>query len=41
MESMNNYINEYTQQLRKGQIQKAYKGIMAFMTGLKVYLENK
>lgn len=41
MESMNNHINEYTQQLKKGRIQKAYKGIMAFMTGLKIYLENK
>ena len=36
MDSMNNYINEYTQQLRKGRIQKAYKGIMDFMTGQKI-----
>lgn len=41
MESMNSYINEYTKQLRKGKIQKAYQGIMAFMSGLKSHMENK
>ena len=41
MGSLNNYINEYTAQLRKGQIQKAYKGIMIFMSGLKTYMENR
>lgn len=41
MESMNNYINEYTKQLSKGQIQKAYKGIMTFMSRLKNYMEDK
>ncbi|MGE5627200.1 MAG: DUF7000 family protein [Solirubrobacterales bacterium] len=41
MESMNDYINEYTKQLSKGQIQKAYKGIITFMSGLKNYMENK
>lgn len=40
MESMNNDINEYTNQLRKGRIQKAYRGIMAFMSGLKQSMEN-
>lgn len=41
MESMNKYINEYTKQLSKGQIQKAYKGIMSFMSGLKNHMANK
>lgn len=41
MEPMNDFINEYTKQLSKGQIQKAYKGIMTFMSGLKKYMENK
>lgn len=41
MSSLNNYVWEYTSQLRKGQIQKAYKGIMAFMSDLKAYLEHK
>jgi hypothetical protein len=40
MDSLNDYIKEYTIQLSKGQIQKAYKGIMAFMSGLRTYLEN-
>ena len=41
MESINEYIKEYTAQLRKGQIQKAYKGILTFMSGLRSYLESK
>ena len=41
MESLNALIEEYTAQLRKGQIQKAYKGIMTFMSGLKTYMENR
>jgi hypothetical protein len=41
MQSLNEAIRAYTSQLRKGDIQKAYKGIMTFMTGLKTYLENK
>jgi hypothetical protein len=40
MESMNQYIMEYTAQLSKGQIQKAYKGIMTFMSELRSYLES-
>lgn len=40
MESINKYIIEYTAQLRKGQIQKAYKGIMIFMSELRAYLES-
>ncbi len=41
MDSLNNCIREYTNQLSKGQIQKAYKGIMTFMSGLKKYLEGR
>jgi len=41
MESMNQYIMEYTAQLSKGQIQKAYKGIMTFMSELRSYLESE
>jgi CRISPR/Cas system endoribonuclease Cas6 (RAMP superfamily) len=41
MESLKDYIEEYTKQLTKGQIQKAYKGIMTFMSELKNNLANK
>ena len=34
MDSLNDHIREYRTQLDKGSIQKAYKGIMAFMSGL-------
>ena len=40
MDSLNNHVREYTIQLRKGQIQKAYKGLMIFMSGLRTYLES-
>jgi hypothetical protein len=41
MESLNEHIMEYSAQLRKGRIQKAYKGIMNFMSDIKGYLERK
>ena len=41
MESLNNQIVEYKTQLGKGKIQKAYKGIMAFMSGLITYLSGR
>jgi hypothetical protein len=41
MDSMNQLIREYNTQLSAGHIQKAYKGIMTFMSGLRAYLENK
>lgn len=41
MDSLNNYIQEYKVQLNKGYIQKAYKGIMAFMSDLRIYLDGK
>ncbi|GAP18417.1 hypothetical protein LSAC_02310 [Levilinea saccharolytica] len=34
MDTLNSNIQEYQRQLEKGQIQKAYKGLMTFMTGL-------
>lgn len=40
MESINECIKEYATQLSKGQIQKAYKGIMTFMAELRAYLES-
>lgn len=40
MESLNNIVQEYSKQLSKGQIQKAYRGIMSFMSGLKPHLER-
>ena len=41
MDTLGNNIQEYNKQLIKGQIQKAYKGIMAFMSGLSKYLEGR
>jgi hypothetical protein len=41
MNSLNNHIQEYNTQLSKGQIQKAYKGIMTFMSGLIKYLRSR
>ena len=41
MQSLNESVREYTAQLQHGQIQKAYKGIMTFMSGLKTYLESR
>ncbi len=40
MQSLNYCINEYKAQLTKGHIQKAYKGIMTFMSALSSYLKN-
>ncbi|KUG04867.1 hypothetical protein ASZ90_017747 [hydrocarbon metagenome] len=40
MDSLNNHIREYKIQLSKGQIQKAYKGIMTFMSGLSTYMKG-
>lgn len=41
MDKFNSYIQEYKIQLSKGCIQKAYKGIMTFMSDLRIYLEGK
>jgi hypothetical protein len=40
MNSLNKQIHEYQYQLSKGHIQKAYKGIMAFMSSVKSNLER-
>jgi ribosomal protein S8 len=40
VDELQTYINEYSIQLSKGYIQKAYKGIMTFMSGLKTHMEN-
>lgn len=41
MDSLNDHIREYTLQLSKGHIQKAYRGIIYFMSDLKAYLESR
>nr|WP_319214677.1 hypothetical protein [uncultured Trichococcus sp.] len=41
MDSINEYIKEYAAQLSKGRIQKAYKGILTFMSELRSYLERR
>ena len=41
MPSINELVQEYTQQLSKGAIQKAYRGIMAFMSDLRSDLMRK
>lgn len=41
MQSLNESVKEYTVQLQQGHIQKAYKGIMIFMSGLKTWLESR
>lgn len=41
MDTLNSNIQEYQRQLEKGQIQKAYKGLMTFMTGLAADLQNR
>lgn len=41
MKSLNEYINEYRRQIEKGDIKKAYKGLMEYIMGLRIYLKNK
>lgn len=41
MQSLNESVKEYTAQLQHGQIQKAYKGIMTFISAMKTFLENR
>ena len=41
MQSLNESVKEYTAHLQHGQIQKAYKGIMTFMSSLKAHLKNQ
>jgi len=41
MDNFYEYIDEYKQQLKKGHIQKAYRGLMEYILGLKTYLSKK
>ena len=41
MEPFHEYINEYRQQLEKGAIIKAYKGLMEYIMDLRTYFNNK
>ena len=41
MEKLNYSLREYTSQLSKGHIQKAYKGIMNFMSDLRAFFGSK
>ncbi len=41
MESFQEYMVEYRKQLEKGAIQKAYKGLMEYIMGLRTYFKNK
>jgi hypothetical protein len=40
-EKLNLLVRKYTIQLSKGQIQRAYKGILSFLSGLGTYLRDK
>jgi len=39
--SFQELMTEYRKQLEKGQIQKAYQGLMDYVMGLRSYFENK
>ena len=41
MEPFHEYIPEYQTQLKKGSIQKAYKGLMEYMLGLRTHFQKK
>jgi hypothetical protein len=41
MESFHEYINEYREQLGRGFVKKAYKGLMEYFTDLRLHLQNK
>ncbi|NCB43185.1 MAG: hypothetical protein EOM59_11265 [Clostridia bacterium] len=41
VKSLNDSVKEYTIQLENGDIQKAYQGIMTFISKLRKYLESK
>ena len=41
MASLQENLNEYKQQLEKGLIQKAYKGLMAYIMELRTFFANK
>lgn len=41
MKSLNEYIAEYQKQLVKGDIKKAYKGLMDYIMDLRIHFKNK
>jgi hypothetical protein len=41
MDDFYEYIDEYKKQLKKGHIQKAYRGLIEYILGLKTYLSKK
>ncbi len=41
MASFNEYMNEYKKLLQKGDIQKAYKGLMDYFSSLRSHFKNK
>ena len=41
MDSFKESMSEYRKQLEKGTIQKAYRGLMDYIMGLRSYFENK
>ena len=41
MESLHAFMNEYRKQIEKGYIQKAYKGLMEYIMGLRTHLNKK
>ena len=40
MKTLNDYVEEYKNQLEKGDIQKVYRSIMDFMMSLRTYFEK-
>ena len=41
METLHEHMREYKLQLEKGEIQKAYRGLMDYILGLKTHFKNK
>ena len=41
MSSFHEQISEYKKQMQKGVVNKAYKGLMEYILGLRTYLKNK
>ncbi len=41
MDKLNSQVKEYTLQVGKGDIRKAYKGILTFMSGLSAHLKQR
>ena len=41
MEPLNKYIHEYRKQMKKGNIQKAYRGLMAYLMDLRTHFSRK